>query len=158
MRFLILILLMAACKSNPAPVTPDRVSLSSEMDEVTVLPAYQGPSTGAAQGVSKGDVVPFDGVLFDENKTMAAASLRISYDEVYNLALANRKSSLVVIRIQEEELARADKALQAKEDQLKKIRDSWWANHKMVVGIFTGVVLGASFAIGSGVVWSKIKD
>ena len=155
--FIPVLFLMVACnKQAPDQVYPEKLPIKEQAAELSKLPEHQGPSGGEAVGVAKGDTVPFDGILLDETKAMAAANLRISYDEIYRLSDVNRRYLISVIEIQEQELYRADKIIDEKEAALRKIRDSWWARHKMTMGVVIGVVCGMAGTVAAGGVWAAM--
>jgi hypothetical protein len=158
MKFLLVyVVFFAACsKQIPEPVYPEKLPIKEQAAELSKLPEYQAPTVGEVVDLSKDEAAPFDGLLLDETKAFAVDDLRTSYDEVYRLSEVNRRYLLSVIEIQEQELYRADNIIDQKEAALKKIRDSWWARHKLSVGIVAGVLVGASFAIGAGAVWAKV--
>lgn len=160
LRFILISFLffIGCTKATPPPSTPERLPITEEAEEVSVMPKYLAPSSGDAAGLSEGDPAPFDGVLLDETKAGAAAELRISYDEVYQLALTNKKALLTIIKIQEQELMRADETIDQKEEALQKIRDSWWVQHKLSIGIITGVVLGVAGTVAAGSIWAAIDN
>jgi hypothetical protein len=157
-RFILFLFLIGCAKATPPPQAPERLPITEQAEEVSDIPAYQPPTPGDAVGLAEGDPAPFDGVLLDETKAGAAAKLRISYDEVYQLALSNKKALLTIIQIQERELMSADKTIDQKEKALREIRDSWWAKHKLTVGVVTGVVLGIAGTVAAGRVWAAIDD
>lgn len=158
MKFLLIcIVFFVACSRQiPDPVYPEKLPIKDQAAELSKLPEYQEPTSGEVAEVSKDEAAPFDGLLLDETKAFAVDDLRTSYDEVYRLSEVNRRYLLSVIEIQEQELYRADNIIDQKETALKKIRDSWWARHKLSVGIVAGVLVGASFTIGAGAVWAKV--
>jgi hypothetical protein len=99
-----------------------------------------------------------DGILLDEEKAIAAANLRIAYDEVYRLAESNHKYMVSVIQIQEQELQRGDEMLKQKNAELRRLRDSWWQRNKLSVGISIGLVVGVGVALGAGAVWAEVEE
>lgn len=161
MRFTILftvVLALGCTKTIPVPETPDRLPISDKVEEVVSLPEYVEPTKGSAARLLEGDTAPFAGVLLDEAKAFGAAELRIAYDELYRLSGVQKAAFGVSLRIMEQELQRADQELAKKDAILREIRDSWWSQHKMSVGIITGVVLGVSGSFAAGVIWSKIDE
>ena len=157
--FVLLTVFFIGCaKAIPPIQVPERLPITEEAEGVSMIPEYQAPSGGETAGVAEGDPAPFDGVLLDETKAFAAADLRISYDEVYQLALTNRKALLAVIQIQERELMNADKTIDQKEAALQRIRDSWWQQHKLTVGVVAGVVLGIAGTVAAGNIWAAMDS
>lgn len=161
-RLWILALLLAlGCSKETKPEIkyPERLPITEQAKELTELPEYQAPTEGGqTAGVSEGDTVKFDGILITEDKAMAGARLRISYDEVYRLAGSDRKYLLSVLEIQEKGLYRGDQIIDQKEAQLQKIRDSWWQRNKLGVGIGTGLILGIVVSVVTGKVWAEIEE
>jgi hypothetical protein len=162
-RVLVLVLCAGLCacakKETVEVKDPSHLPITEQAKELTTLPLYQKPTeTGTVQGVSKGDVVPFDGILLSEDKAMSAANLRISYDELYRLAESDRKYLMTVVEIQEKTLQLGDQRIRRLEGELSEIRNSWWNNNKMEVGIVVGVVLGIAVTAGTGAIWVKIKE
>ena len=155
----ILFLVFFGCsKQQKEPEYPARLPITEQTKEVTAIPAYVAPSSeGNIVDIDEKEAAPFAGVLLDEIKATKAAELRIAYDEVYRLALANQKFTLSVIQIQEQELYRADKMIDVKERQLAEIRDSWWERNKVWVGVGVGLLGGVGLSLAAGTVWSKIE-
>ena len=124
-RLLLILVILAGCSKGTMPEIkyPERLPITEQAKELTNLPVYQAPIEGKVVGLQLSDPAPFSGVLLTEDKAMAAAHLRINYDEVYRLAIADRKYMLTVIEIQEKELYRADQIIDYKEAQLREIRD-----------------------------------
>jgi len=155
------VILAVGCTKEAKPEIkyPDRLPITEQAKELTELPAYQAPTEGGqTAGLSLNDPAPFDGVLLSEDLALKAGELRINYDEVYRLAIADRKYMLTVIEIQEKELYRADQIIDYKEKQLREIRDDWWQRNKLAVGIGIGVAIGAGIVLGTGAVWAKIEE
>jgi len=152
------IFIFGCSKSALPPKAPDRLPITEQARSVSMLPKYQAPTPGNASGLSEGDLAPFDGILLDETKATAAASLRISYDEVYWLAESNRKALLTIVTIQEQELMRADEKVKKQNETLHELRDSWWSRNKLTVGVFTGLIVGIGLTAGAGSVWAKIDE
>jgi hypothetical protein len=162
MRFksisLILFLALGCSKQTKEPEYPARLPITEQAKELTTIPAYVAPSSeGKIVDVEEKEAAPFAGVLLDEIKATKVAELRIAYDEVYRLALADRKYALSVIQIQEQELYRADKLIDVREKQLKEIRDSWWERNKVWVGVGVGLLGGVGVSLAAGTVWSRIE-
>lgn len=159
MRFLLAALCIFVCSCAVKKETvrePRHLPITDQAKGLTTLPEYQGPiATGQTQGVAKGDEVPFDGIVLTEDKAMAAANLRISYDELYRLAESDRKYLLTVVEIQEGTLQLGDKRIEKLEGELAEIRNSWWENNKMEVGIAVGIVVGVAVTAGAGVIWAE---
>lgn len=148
-----------AREAKPKVEYPSRLPIFEQAQGLTVMPEYLlADNEGGIVGVSKGDVAEFDGLLFSEEKALAVGELRIAYDEVYRLAITDRKYFLSVIEIQERELYRGDQVIQEKENQLKKIRDSWWERNKVSVGITIGIISGVALSLATGKVWSMIEE
>jgi hypothetical protein len=146
-------------EAKPAPEYPERLPITEQAKELTELPAYQPPTDGGqTAGLSLDDPAPFDGVLLSEDLALKAGELRINYDEVYRLALADRKYMLSVIEIQEKQLYRADAIIDQKEAQLREIRDDWWQKNKLQVGIVVGLVAGVGLSLATGAIWAKIEE
>jgi hypothetical protein len=101
---------------------------------------------------------PFAGILLTEDKAMSAAQLRIAYDEIYQLAIADRKFALNIIQVQERQLYRADAIIDQKEAELRAIRDDWWEKNKLQVGIGVGLLLGVGLSLLTGKVWAEIEE
>ena len=142
----------------PQVVYPERLPITEQAKEFSKMPVYQPPIEGKVIGLQLDDPAPFDGVLLSDTKAEAAAKLRINYDEMYQLALVDRKFLVTVIEIQEKELYRADQIIDYKERQLIKLRDSWWERNKLPIGIAIGVVVGAGLTLATGKIWSLIEE
>lgn len=151
-------ILFASCAHAPkeTPVTPS--PFVEEAEKLTVLPPYTGTSAGQAVSIEEGDKAPFSGVLLSEEKAAGAAELRISYDQVYQLAGSDRKYLLAVVRVQDRELILADRRIDDLNGQLKELRDSWWERHKLDVGIGIGIVVGVGLSIATGYVWAEVDS
>jgi len=156
-----LIFLVVACSKStaPAPKVPERLPITEQAKELTEVPPYQAPTKdGKVVGLELDAPAPFSGVLLTEDKAMAAAELRIAYDEVYQLAIADRKYMLNIVQIQEQQLYRADAIIDQKEAELKAIRDDWWEKNKLQVGIGVGLVLGVGLSLLTGKIWAEIEE
>jgi len=143
--FFLMLLLCVGCakKENVQIEYPERLPLTEQSKELTMLPEYQAPTEeGQTAPVNEGDPAPFDGVLLDETKGFAAANLRIAYDELHSTALANNKFFLTVIEIQGRELHRADEVILRKDQEIDKLRNSWWQRNKVWVGVSLGLIGG----------------
>lgn len=153
-------MMLFGCSAVKAPEIqyPDRLPITEQAKELTLLPVYQPPIEGRAKALQLDDPAPFDGILFGEEKAFAAAKLRVSYDKIFQLALVDRRYLISIVEIQEKELYRADQIIDYKESQLKKIRDSWWARNKLSMGIALGLCIGAALAFGAGKVWAAIEE
>lgn len=152
---------LAGCtkQAKPEVKVPERLPITEQAKELTELPPYQPPTEGGqTAGLQLEDPAPFDGVLLSEDLALKAAELRINYDEVYRLAIADRKYMLAIIEIQEGLLYKADQTIDYKEKQLKDIRDDWWQKNKLQVGIVTGVLLGVGLTLATGAIWAKIEE
>lgn len=154
------VLMVGACSKEVPPTKyPERLPIKEQAEEITKAPAYVPPKKGEQiTPIEKGEVAAFDGLLIDEEAALGVAKLRIAYDEVYQLNLANNKYTLFVIGVQEQELYRADQILDQKEAVIKKIRDSWWQRNKFTIGVVTGVVLGVGLSVATGIIWAKIDN
>lgn len=148
--FLMLVLCVGCAKKETAEVKyPDRLPLTEQATELTTLPKYKGPSEGKSKAISEGEEAPFDGVILDETKGFGAAELRISYDELYSVAQANNKFLLTVIEIQGRELYRADEVVKRKDEELDRLRNSWWQRNKVWIGIGAGILVGAAICLAT---------
>jgi hypothetical protein len=92
-------------------------------------------------------------IKFDSNKFNLYGS-----DEIYQIALADRKFMTTVIQIQEQELFRADKVIQTREAELMKLRNSWWERNKVAVGIGVGILGGMGLTLAAGIIWAQIEE
>jgi hypothetical protein len=156
---LITVLLALGCaKTIPVPETPERLSISEQVDEVVTMPEYVDPTKGSVSRLMEGDEAPFSGILMDETKAFAVAELRVAYDEVYRISRIQKSAYLISLRILEQELAKADIELVRKDAVLRKIQNSWWSKHKGFIFVATGFILGGCSVIGAGLVWSKIDN
>jgi hypothetical protein len=154
---LITVLLAFGCaKTIPIPETSGRLPISEQVDEVVTLPEYVEPTKGSVYPLLEGDEAPFAGILMDETKAFGAAELRIAYNELYRLSGVQKAAFGVSLRIMEQNLLAADRAVEKKEAVLREIRDSWWSKHKGFIFIATGFILGGCSVIGAGAIWSKI--
>jgi len=149
--FLILLLCIGCSKKETTEIKyPERLPLTEQSKELTVLPEYQAPtSDGQVRSISEGEVAAFAGVLLDEEKAMATAHLRIAYDELYALSVANNKFFLTVIEIQGRELYRADRVLLYKDNVIDRLRNSWWQRNKVWIGITVGIIGGVAICLAT---------
>lgn len=164
MKFLCAILVLislAGCNKDtkPAPVYPERLPVTKEMTDLTKVPEYNTPTTeGDVVPIEEGEVSPIDGIVITEDKAFSAAGLRTDYDELYQLHLTDNKVLIHVIRSQEQELFRGDQIIAKKDDELDRLRNSWWQRNKLSIGIASGVVIGAIIVLAGGRVWAEIDD
>jgi hypothetical protein len=157
-NIILALFVVAGCnKHKTSATTPEALPMTEQSAKETELPEYT-PATGVGQieDVMEGELVPFDGVVLDEETGFAVAQLRIDYDEVYWLAVKSRIFLLGVIRMQEQGLQKSDRRIKELEADLHELRDSWWARNKLVVGIGTGIVLGVVLSLSAGKVWSEM--
>lgn len=133
-------------------------SLFSQIDDIATVSEYIAPSTGMTATLLSGDTAPFDGILLDEEKAVGAADLRIAYDDLYRIALLQREASKIALDIADDELAKADADIDAKDAIVSELRDSWWARHKLSVGIAVGVALGVACSFTAGAVWGSMEE
>jgi len=143
-------LTMTTWACAPQVQTAKRAPIFEKAQELSKLPArVEKPAkkTGTVVAVRKGDQVPFDGILLTEDRAKKAARLRISYDELYDIATINRRFTGVALRAADEQLAAADKEIA----RLRKAQDSWWNRHKLTVGIVIGTIL--TLGLGGLAVW-----
>ena len=158
--FYILFFVCLACSTSvDKPIKyPDRLPLTEQASEQVLSPLYLSPRQGdKVSPLASGDVADYDGILLDENAAGRVAELRISYDEIYRLNAIHSKYLLSILSIQEQELYRADLIIDQKESELRKIRNSWWHKNKLQVGVFSGIIVGASFVLLSGKVWLEVE-
>lgn len=160
---LILLTVLVCVGCGGAPKT--EVSETSELPilkqstELTTLPEHKGPiETGEVVAVEEGEEVPFSGILLTEDKAMAAAELRIAYDEVYRLAVTDRKYMLTVITILEDGVQRADKIIVQKNEKIDELQNDWWQRNKLQVGLGIGIVVGVGLSLATGFVWAEIEE
>lgn len=159
--FLLMLLLCVGCAKRETTEVkyPDRLPLTEQSKELTMLPEYQAPtSEGKTAPLAEGEEAPFDGVLLDETKGFAAANLRIAYDELHSTALANNKYFLTVIEIQGRELYRADEVVKRKDIELDKLRNSWWQRNKVWVGISLGLIGGVAICLATERLVFEVKQ
>ena len=155
----ILMIISACSESIPSPKYPDKLPITEQAENLVKPPPYMPPQKAElVEPINLGESAPFSGLILDEMAALRVAQLRIAYDEVYQLNLAHNKYMLFVIGVQEQELYRADQIIDQKEATIRKIRDSWWQQNKLIVGTVMGVVLGIGISITTGIVWSKIDD
>jgi hypothetical protein len=95
---------------------------------------------GTIVGLSKGDPVPFDGILMNEDRANDVAQLRISYDELVTVAATNQRLFVATARISDEELRAADA-------RAKSLEPTWWDRHALAVGFIGGLVLSGAFTV-----------
>lgn len=146
----------AGAIQSPEPI--ERTSIADGTDVAFDMPDYVKTSDGAAVALMEGKTAPFDGVLYDQSKAFNSAKLRIAYDELYQLSGVQKAAFNTSIRIIEDELEKADLEVARKNEALRELQSSWWAQHKLTVGVITGVIIGVAGSFGAGVVWSKLDD
>ena len=134
------------------PILP----ITSEIAVVMEVPEYHGPSQGSAIPLEEGEPAPISGILLDEQKAVGAAQLRIAYDEVYQIAKLQQRATSLSVGILEKELQSADNAIQERDRKIDELENSFWAKHKLVVGIISGTVLGLAGSFTAGYIWSQI--
>lgn len=155
----LLLIFSSGCVPSKKEETTPRLPIYEQATELSVLPKQNVPAdVGQAIGVTQGDTVAFDGILLDEAKAESAIRLRIDYDELYGVTASNRKYLLSVLAIEEQGLQKSDTEIARLRGDLKEIRDSWWARHKLSVGIGLGLVIGIAGTIATGYAWSAIDD
>lgn len=136
-----------------APVStqvPKRQPIFQKAEELSKLPPRVPKpvkKSGTVVPLAKDAAAPFGGILFTEERAMAAARLRIAYEELYDLAAINRRFTGVALRAADAQLAEADKEIA----RLRKANSSWWARNKLTVGIVIGTVL--TLGLGGFAVW-----
>lgn len=164
MRFLypvftfVFIFCSCASKHIPEPTTPEIQTVPEQAEELSMLPEYVPPSgAGEIAEISKGETSPVDGVVLDEEAATKVAELRIAYDEVYRLAESDRKFLMNVVYIQDDEIRKADRTIEKKNDKIDELTNSWWARNKFSVGTSIGIVLGIALTIATGKIWAEVE-
>jgi len=156
---IVLVILTGCAKNKQAEIEyPKRLPITETIKEQTKLPNYVPPSSGKIVSVEEGDPAPFPGVLLDESRAQGAGELRIAYDALYGLSVANQKFGVVVVEIQEKQLYRADLIVEKKDEQLDKATNSWWARNKGPVGLAIGIVVGVAITVAAGRIWAAIEE
>lgn len=139
-------------KNAEQPILP----IASEIAVVMDVPEYYGPSQGSVISLEEGEPAPISGTLLDEQKAIGAAKLRIAYDEVYQIASLQQRATSLSVGILEKELQSADNAIKDRDRKIDELENSFWAKHKLVIGIISGTILGLAGSFTAGYIWSQI--
>jgi len=155
---LFLLLCEIGCASTVKPIirTENDVFLA-DINETIKMPAYIPPSGKTHTiPVAAGDIAAYSGLLIDEAAAEEVIKLRIAYDEVYQLNLSYSKYMIYIIGVQHDFLKKTDLIIKAKNNQINKLQNSWWAKNKFAVGVLGGIVIGSGIVLLSGKIWSEI--
>lgn len=160
MKWVMLVFVLCSCTAHTSQQLKDSnvVPPTAWLAEMDPLPIHIGPVPGRAVSISEDESAPFDGVLLDKEKAIAAAELRVAYDEIYRISEIQQATFEITQGILVQELQDADREIEKKNEIIDELKNSWWSQHKMTVGIIGGVVLGVVGSMGAGWVWSQIDE